>query len=83
MGDLLTAVPGKSSCVLVCVFDLCLDLLTVSNGPVSTLLLRKILDIDILFLHVINILNHTFAACTLNVFKFIFTFLPLCSVVQE
>lgn len=49
MGDLLTAVPGKSSCVLVCVFDLCLDLLTVSNGPVSTLLLRKILDIDILF----------------------------------
>lgn len=58
MGDLLTAVLEKSSCMFVSVFDLCLDLLTVINGPVSTLLLRNILDIDILSLHVINILNH-------------------------
>lgn len=49
MGDLLTAVPQNPSCMLVCEFDLCLDFLTVSDGPVCTLLLRKILDIDIFF----------------------------------
>lgn len=49
MGDLLTAVPRNPSCVLVCEFDLCLDFLTVSDGPVCTLFLRKILDIDMFF----------------------------------